>query len=603
MAKVWMKEAIFAGLAALVLGSATANAEVDTIAQAKAEDWPSYHRTYNAWRYSPLAKINRGNVGKLQVAWTHQPGAITHGLQATPVVLDGVVYYSGSYNRVFAIDGASGEEIWHYYAKNKPEVEQIATAPYNRGVSVGNGLVYAGTSDGRAIALDAKTGKEVWVTQLVDTMKCGCLFTSPPLLVKDKAIFGSTQGGMPARGGGIFGLNAKTGEKIWYFDPVKDDTWGNNDQGESSAKYAGVGAWHVGSYDAEQNLIIYGTSNPTPWFDWAPAADGEKGFRRSDRVGARPGDNLYASSVVALNPDTGELKWYFQEHPHDDWDYDSTLGEFVLIDQGSKKLAVHQAKSGFVYVYDRTNGKIENVWTINKHVSFVKNVDPKTGQLIGRNPPATSEGHMFCPSMNGGRSWNAGSYNPDTKLWYNSRQELCTIAKTRPEKPQLEPLPNWYAGADISHVAPPNDVVHGALDAWNPLTGKKKWSVHDKYPRLSGVLSTKGRVVFSGDMRGRVYAYDGETGKTLWSFNTGSGIRGGIVTYAAKGEQYVLVPSGIGSHVFFGLAEAMPETKDFPPGATLFAFKLPSKAKAHSAAVHQKSNKRVQTSSLQANEH
>lgn len=543
--------------------------------QVKPEDWPHYHRTLEGGRYSPLSEIDSGNVGELRVAWAHQPGAINHGLQATPVVVDGVVYYSGSYNRVFAIDGVTGDELWHYYAELDPISEQIATSPYNRGVTWSNGNVYIGTSDGRAIGLDGTTGKELWQTTLVDTKSCGCLFTSPPLAIGDKLIYGSTAGGMPTRGAGIFGVDAATGNQLWHFEPVKEDTWGMTSFGESSAKYAGVGAWHVGSYDAETNTVIYGTSNPSPWFDWAPPGEGPDGYKRADGEGARPGDNLYSSSVVALDPDTGELKWYFQELPHDDWDFDSTLGEFVLMDDGDDKLVLHQAKSGFVYLYDRVDGGVHNVWTINDYVTFVETVDPNTGELIGRNPPVTDPDNMFCPSMNGGRSWNSGSYNRDTGVWYNGRQEICEVAITREEMPQLEPIPNWYMGADFHFVPPPGeDAAYGALDAWNPLTGEKKWSVHYKYPLLSGVLSTAGNLVFAGDIQGYVFAYDAETGDELWSFNTGSGIRGGIVTYAAGGEQYVLVPSGIGSHVFFGLAGLFPETQDFPAGATLYAFKL-----------------------------
>ena len=537
-------------------------------------DWPSYHRTLEGGRYSPLTQINKHNVSNLHVAWVHQPGAIVQGLQATPIAIDGVVYYAGSYNRVFALDGATGRELWHYYPELDPITEQIATAPYTRGVAHGHGRVYVSTADGRAIALDAKTGEELWQTTLVQTSKCGCLFTSPPLVVKDKLIYGSTAGGMPTRGGGIFGVDAATGQQLWHFEPVKEDTWGMTSFGESSAKYAGVGAWHVGSYDAETNTIIYGTSNPSPWFDWAPPNEGPNGYKRQDGEGSRPGDNLYSSSVVALDPDTGELKWYFQELPHDDWDFDSTLGEFVLMEDNGKKLVLHQAKSGFVYLYDRNTGAVENVWTINDHVSFVQTVDPDTGELIGRNPPITAEGNMFCPSMNGGRSWNSGSYNQKNGLWYNGRQEICQVAVPREELPQLEPIPNWYSGADFHFVHPPGDVAHGALDAWEPLTGKKIWSVRYKYPSLAGVLSTGGSVVFNGDIEGLVYAYDADTGQELWSFNTGSGIRGGIITYSVNGGQYVLVPSGIGSHVFYGLAKLFPETTGFPGGAALFAFKL-----------------------------
>lgn len=568
------------GIAAFIvvsLASSTAGAAgVAEIENAKPGDWPSYHRTYDAHRYSPLNQINKGNVAKMTVAWVHQAGDNTQGLQATPLAVDGIVYYSGSYNRVFAVNGATGNEIWHYFPKLKEGTERIPTAPYNRGVSLGNGMVYVGSMDGRAIALDQKTGKVVWETQLVDALQCGCLFTSPPLVVKDKLIYGSTQGGIPARGGGIFGLDQKTGKQLWYFDPVLEgeEHWGINSFGESSAKYAGVGAWHVGSYDPELDLLYYGTSNPSPWFDWAAPGDGPKGYLRKSGEGARPGDNLYSSSVLALNPDTGALVWYNQEHPHDEWDYDSTLGEFVLVNEGGKKLMIHQAKSGFVYIYDRTNGKIQNVWTINKHVTFAKSVDPKTGEIIGRSPPVIAENHMYCPSFLGGRSWNPGSYNPETKVWYNSRIEFCMIVKTRPEKPSVAPALGWYIGGDMSFSNPPGDKTHGALDAWDPLTGKKKWSVPDKYPRISGVMSTKGGLVFSGDMKGVIYAYDADDGKELWKFNMGSASRGGIISYMAGGEQYVAVPSGIGGGVPAVLSSVFPEISDFPTGATLFAFKV-----------------------------
>lgn len=562
-------------LACCASGVATA-AEVKSIQNPVAGDWPSYHRTYDAHRYSPLDQITKGNVHRLSVAWTHQAGEITQGLQSTPIVIDGIIYYSSNFNRVFALDGRTGEQLWHYFPKLKDGAEMLPTAPTSRGVTVANGLVYLGTMDGRAIALDQKSGKQVWETELVDTLKCGCMFTSPPLAVKDKLVYGSTQGGIPARGGGIFGVDQKTGKKLWYFDPVKEgeEHWGMNDFGESSAKYAGVGAWHVGSYDAELDLVYYGTSNPTPWFDWAPHTEGPDGHFRKSGVGSRPGDNLYSSSVLALRPDTGELVWHFQENPHDDWDYDAALGEFVFIDKDDRKLMLHMGKNGFVYIYDRADGSIENVWTINKHVTFVKTIDPKTGELIGRNPPVMDKDNTFCPSMLGGRSWNAGSYNPETGVWFNSRQEMCEVAKTRPERPSMDPLPGWYSGADLKWVHPPGDQAHGALDAWDPLTGKKKWSVVDKYPRISTVLSTKGSVVFSGDMRGYIYAYSADTGKELWKFNMGSASRGGIVSYMAGGEQYILVPSGIGSAAQAVIADVYPEVAEFPSGATLFAFKL-----------------------------
>ena len=347
-------------------------------------NWPMYHRSYDSYRYSPLAQINRTNVKDLQVAWVHQSGVVIQGLEATPLVIDGVMYYIASNNRVFALDGATGKEIWHYYTKLDPVVTTLFFQPYNRGLAAGQGNVYFGTLDGRVIALDMKTGKEKWVTTLLDTKKCSCNFTGAPLVVKDKVILGQTAGELPIQGK-IFAVKATDGSKAWEFNTIKNDpkSWGGE-----SGKFGGGGGWMTGSYDPALNLVYWGTANPAPDYDWG---------------GARPGDNLYTSSVIALDPDTGQLKWYYQEIPHDDWDYDSGLGESLVLDRDGKKLLVHQNKSGFVFVMDRTNGKLQNVWPMTHTYNFVKTIDPKTGELIERNPPReVGKPKFICPWIAGG---------------------------------------------------------------------------------------------------------------------------------------------------------------------------------------------------------
>ncbi len=340
------------------------------------EDWLTYHGNYKSTHFSGLDQINTSNVKDLEVAWIHLPGRSTRGLQTMPLVADGILYYSGSYSRVFALDGATGKLLWSYFPDlNEQLVAQQTHSPYNRGVAIGLGNVYVGTVDGRLIALDMKTGKPVWDTKLVNSEKLTVGFTGAPLLVKDTVVIGS-QGGEWTSRGPLFGVDAKTGQKKWEFFTVAGTeeakkTWGND-----SWRTGGGGAWMPGGYDAETNTIWFGTANPAPLYDWS----GDKWKTE----GPRPGDNLFTTSVIALDPDTGKLKFYHQELPHDAWDFNSAVGEFLMIDRDGKKLVVHPNKGGFIFVYDRANAKIENVWKIADNINFVKNIDPKTGELIGR---------------------------------------------------------------------------------------------------------------------------------------------------------------------------------------------------------------------------
>lgn len=519
-------------------------------------DWPIYNRSYRGWRYSPLSEINRENVHELEVAWIHQPGAIIHGLQVTPLALDGVVYTIGPYNRVFALDGATGKKIWHYYPDLDPVVEELFFAPYSRGVALGHGKVYVATLDGRGVALDMKTGEEVWQTKLLDPWECaGCTFTSPPTVAGETLVFGPTGGDSPQRGK-IYGLDAETGEPAWVFETLKDDpaSWT-----KEAIETGGGGAWMPGSYDPETHTVFYGTGNPAPDFDWGAA---------------RPGDNLYTSSVVALDPDSGALKWYHQEIPHDLWDYDSATGEFIFLRQEGKTYLVHPNKGGFVFVYERDGGKIENVWPLAESYNFVERIDPASGALVGRNEPKFAEKNVVCPWLVGAKSWNQGAYHPGTGLWYVPAMEACHILEIQKIPAEEVPLSGVWFGGTATATDPPGGKAYGRLDARDPLSGERKWSVTYEIPLLSGVLATGGDLIFVGDLHGMVHAYDAETGKHLWAFNTGSGIRGGLISYAAEGRQYILVPSGSGSHALGFFAQLWPELVDAPSGAALIAFRL-----------------------------
>jgi alcohol dehydrogenase (cytochrome c) len=515
-------------------------------------DWPQYHRTSNGWRYSPLDQINKANVDKLKVAWIAQGGDITSGIQETPIVVDGTVYSITAWNRVAALEGKTGRTLWHYQPRLDTLVYKILVGPYNRGVAVGRGKVFIGTIDGRGIALDQKTGKEIWSVRLTDFKDCdGCNFTSPPVLADKVLTFGSI-GGEIAASGKIYGVAADTGKKLWEFETIKRDpkSW----PGESW-KFGGGGAWLPGTYDPETDTVYYGTGNP--------GAD----FYGADR----DGDNLYTDCVLALNPKTGKLKWYRQELAHDVWDYDSAF-EMLLFKRGGKDLLVHLSKSGFVFVMDKQDGKLENVWPLYEGYNFAKSVDPKTGALIGRVDPEPGKETLMCPSAFGGRSWNPGAYNPKTGLWYTPVLEICNTMTPVPQPPDAHAYGVLRFGAKNIVYKKISGKSPGRLDARDPVTGARKWAYESALPSFGGVLTTGGGLVFNGDPVGIVRAFDADDGKVLWSFNTGSGLRSGIVSYAVDGKQYILVPSGWGSAAAIEMPALFRELAGVPGASTLIAF-------------------------------
>ena len=546
--------ALFA-LASLI-GAGTGSAQAPSPGTEDPNNWPQYHRTSNAWRYSPLEQINKANVDKLKVAWIAHGPDITSGIQETPIVVDGVVYSITAGNRVAAIDAKTGKDIWRYQPKLDPLTSKVVFSPYSRGVAVGRGKVFIGTVDGRGIALDQKTGKQLWSVQLTDFKECGgCNFTSPPVVANDVLTFGST-GGELSTSGKIYGVEADTGKKLWEFETIKNDpeSW----PGESW-KFGGGGAWLPGTYDAETDTVFYGTSNP--------GTD----FYGQDRNG----DNLYTDSILALDPKSGKLKWHRQEIDHDMWDYDAAY-EALLFKRDGKDLLVHLSKSGFVFVVDKRDGKLENIWPLYEGYNFVKSIDSKTGKLIGRLDLEPEKEALVCPSAFGARSWNPGAYNPKTGLWYTTVLEICDIFTPVEQKPD----PHAYG---VFRMGIKNDDLvfkkiegksPGRLDARDPITGERKWTYEMDLPSFGSVLTTGGGLVFNGDPLGTVRAFDADNGKVLWSFNTGSGLRSGIVSYAVDGRQYILVPSGWGSYAAVFLPALFPEFANVPGAATLIAFSV-----------------------------
>ncbi|MGY0194372.1 outer membrane protein assembly factor BamB family protein [Leptothrix sp. BB-4] len=516
-------------------------------------NWPQYHRSHNAWRFSPLDQINKGNVKRMHVAWVHQPGAVTHGLQATPIVIDGVMYSIAADNNVFALNAATGEVLWRYTPKLDPIVREVFYGSASRGVTVGRGKVYIGSLDGRFIALDQKTGKELWSTQLTNMRaEGGALFSSPPQLAGN-ILFGGTTGGDQPIVGKIYAVHADTGERTWTFEIPRDDpkSWPGD-----SRKRGGGSAWLPGTYDPSTDTIYIGTSNASP------------DFNRDDRMG----DNLYTATVLALESKTGKVKWHRQEVPNDTWDFDSAYESLLVPQPNGKTALVHLNKNGFVYVMDKDNGSMVNAWQYTENMNWAKGVDPKTGLPIEPNFPETNKTKLHCPNLLGARSWNHGAYNPATRLWYSQGMEVCNHVTSAKQDPVMGISSLALGLSDIKLTDPPGKKADGWLGAFDPISGKQAWKVRFEMPPLSSVLATGGGLVVTGDMRGVLYAFDADNGKELWRFNAGSGARGGPISYAVNGKQYIAIPTGLGSHAPGFLTGAFPQIRDLPGGSALMVF-------------------------------
>ena len=531
--------------------------EQTTNANASSGNWLTYGGNYAAWRYSNLAQINRANVKNLVPVWAFQTGMVDGGFSCTPIAADGVIFISTPGNRVFAINAVTGKELWHYYYQ-LPKTLGLIYGPVNRGVALGGGLIFMGTLDNHLVALNQKTGQEVWNIDIEDMRHCGCNITGAPLVVKDKVLVGVT-GGDSAHRGYINAFFLNNGHRAWRFWTIPGPgEKGHESWTGASWKKGGGATWLTGSYDPDLNLIFWGIGNPAGDF----------------YGGNREGSNLFTDCVVALNADTGELKWYYQEIPHDVWDWDSAY-ECVLIDRvidgQPRKLMVHPNKGGYAWVLDRTNGKFVSAWPFVDNANWITGID-STGALLGRKEPLPDKPELICPSVSGGRSWNHGAYSPQTGFFYTAGVEWCQTLTVRKEDATAGAP---YFGGTFLFKPPIKGEPGSHLSAYDPLTGKLQWSYHSKYPLLASTLATAGDLVFSGDPEGNFFALDAQTGAKLWSFQTGSGNRGSPVAFSVAGKQYVAVPSGWGSVVAGVLPQLWPETEDFPGGSTLFVFALP----------------------------
>lgn len=540
--------------------------------------WMSHGRNYSEDRFSPLTTIKDSNVEQLGLAWSLDLGT-KRGIEATPIVVDGVMYTTGSWSMVYAVDAKTGALIWQY----DPEVPRdwminACCDAVNRGAAVWKGNVYVGTIDGRLIALNAASGELVWSTNTIDRSQPYTI-TGAPRVVKGKVLIGNGGADYGVRGY-ISAYSAETGELDWRFYTVpgnpKDgfenkamemasETW----TGEWWELGGGGTVWDSMSYDPDLNLLYVGVGNGSPWNQKIRSPEG--------------GDNLFLSSIVALNPDDGSYVWHYQTVPGETWDYTATQ-HMILADielKGELRKVLMQApKNGFFYLLDRETGELLSAEPYVP-MNWATHVDMETGRPVEIPEARYLDGKraVVTPAPYGGHNWHPMSYSELTGLVYIPAQELAYLFADDPDMDR--PRGTWNLGIDLlASVLPEDDAdraaippLKGHLAAWDPVTQKEVWRVTHKGPWNGGVLSTAGNLVFQGTADGRIVAYKADTGDVLWSSPTHTGVLAPPISYEIDGEQYISVMVGFGTG-FALVAGYFVQPESIPNRSRILTYKL-----------------------------
>ena len=549
------------------------------------QNWPTYGRSYSEQRFSPLKQITDRNVSQLGLAWSFDLDT-RRGQEATPIVIDGVMYFTSAWSKVFALNAATGVPLWSYDPKVPGETGVNACCDVvNRGVAVWNGKIFSATLDGRLIALDAATGKLAWETLTVEP-NFRYTITGAPRVVKGKVIIGNGGGEFGVRGY-VSAYDAGTGKLVWRFYTVPGDpskpfespimekaakTW----SGEWWKSGGGGTVWDSIVYDPELDLLYVGTGNGGPWNEKYRSPKG--------------GDNLMTCSIVALRPETGEYVWHYQQDPADAWDYDSDE-QIILADlpiEGkARKVLLQAPKNGFFYMLDRTNGALISAKPYT-YVNWATGVDMKTGRPMetalarypGKNPAPVVPGPL------GAHSWQPMSFSPLTGLVYIPVNDVGFLYKAPDQFEEKKLAPNY--GIDVVAAGMPQDAkvkqaildtVKGKLVAWDPLKQAAAWTIDRPGPWNGGVLSTAGGLVFEGTAGGNFEAYRADSGQKLWSFAAQTGVMAGPVTYSINGEQYVAVLAGWGGVFPLATGEVSFKSGRVENISRMLVFKLAGTAK------------------------
>jgi alcohol dehydrogenase (cytochrome c)/quinohemoprotein ethanol dehydrogenase len=528
-------------------------------------DWLSYGRTYDEQRFSPLKRIDAQNVSQLGLKWHYDLPVDARAQESTPLVIDGTMYITGAWSKVFALNAATGAVLWTYDPKVPGETGLNACCDaVNRGVAAWGGKIYVGTLDGRLVALDATSGKPVWEVRTVP-QESRYTITGAPRVVKGKVLIGNAGGEMVVRGY-LSAYDAETGLLAWRFYTVPNDsgkpdgaasdevlesqarpTW----KGEGLKLGAGGTVWDAMAYDPKLDLLYIGTDNGGPWNTAIRSPGG--------------GDNLFISSIIALRPDTGTYVWHYQTTPGEAWDF-SSAQQLILadldIDGRTRQVIMQAPKNGFFYLLDRTNGQLISAHQYADNVNWARGIDPKSGRPVV-NPEARygelGKAFISAPGPAGAHNWQPMAFSPLTKLVYLPVSEISFpfVPVRKFEEKRLA----WNVGVDFDAGSLPQDPLikaaakaglKGHLVAWDPVAQKEAWRVEAGHPWNGGVLVTAGDLVFEGSAMGEFSAFAADSGKQLWSMQTQTGIGAAPVTYEVGDEQYVVVEVGWGGA--FGLA-------------------------------------------------
>ena len=533
-------------------------------------------------RYSPLETLNKDNVKKLVPAWAFSLGGEKQrGQETQPLVYDGIMYITGSYSRMYAIDVKTGDELWQYDAR-LPEGILPCCDVINRGAAIYGDNVIFGTLDARLVALNRKTGDVVWNKKIAD-YKAGYSYTAAPLIVNGLVITGNS-GGEFGIVGEVQARDAETGETVWT-RPVIEGHMGTLNGKESTMtgtlnatwpgdmwKTGGGATWLGGSYDIETDTLVFGAGNPAPWNSW---------LRDAGQNNDGTGDNLYAASRIGIDPHTGDIKWHFQTTPREGWDYDGVNEVVAYTDRSGNKRYATADRNGYFYFLNREDGKFVRGAPFVKDISWSSGLDENGRPIFVEenrpgNPSAAADGGkgetiFASPSFLGGKNWMPMAFSQKTGNFYVPSNEWGMDIWNEPVTYKKGAA---YLGSGFT-IKPNYEDHIGSLKAIDPDSGDVKWEFKNNAPLWGGVMTTAGGLVFTGTPEGKFIAFDDETGDILWSFQTGSGIVGQPITWEQDGEQYVTVVSGGGGAVPLWGGEVAKKVNFLNQGGMVWTFRLP----------------------------